>query len=328
MTTAPTRSMTAVLHEIEPEVRIDLSAGSVTVRSAEAQHDERRDLLGALGALLYEHYHVGHHVTDGLDVSASRDTAYENDLADRLAHRTNRSRVPLHRMDEQTAVVEHLGLRTRVPRTLVHAADGHSVDLDTPMLSPALSPGFALARGPEQPSDGGPMLRLYLGAATREDATAVFLRVLDVLHGSSRWQAKVASQTRLYPRSDAVTVYLHPTELDALDALLAAARRPAAASAPRSAFTLPLAAGVGCAWEPDTSGRPGSVSFGQHRARVLAQLLMARADGSWRPEDTAATCHDRGIDLHHIWRNETSPDLDLLHRPVQAVPADLAGATH
>lgn len=327
MTTPMNRSMATVLHEIEPQVHLDLDAGTVRIGSVDAQHDEQRELLRELGGLLYEHHHVGHHVTDGLDVSASRDTAYENTLAERLSHRTNRFRVPLHQIDAKQAVVEHMGLRTRVPRSHVHAVRDESADLDVPMLSPALSPGFALARGPKEPTDGGPMLRLYLGSGTRDDATTVFLGVLDVLHGRHRWQAKVASQARLYPRSDAVTVYLHPDELDALTSLVSVARRPLAAVAPRSAFTLPIADGVGCAWEPEAGGRPGSVSFGQHRARALAQLLIARADGTWRDGDTEAACRDRGIDPQNIWRNVTSPDLKLLRRPAQAVPADLAGAS-
>lgn len=322
------RSMASVMDDVLDRVEIDLAAGTVRLGTSHAEEREQRDLVRRLSTLVYEHLHVGHRVDDGLDVTAARDFDYERDLAATLAGHTVRQRVPLHGLDDTHAVVNHLGLRVRVPveSVTVPAGQTSAAELEVPVLAPALSPGFALARGAEQPTDGGPMLRVYLGAQTRDDATAVYLRVLDQLRGRRRWQAKVASQTRLYPRSDAVTVYLHVDDLDALGVVVGAARRPEAADAPTSVFTLRLAPGVGCAWEPDhPHGRRHSVSFGQHRARVLAQLLVARADGTWHPGDTAEACRRKGIDPGDVWRNVTSPVLKLLHRPVQARPAALAG---
>ncbi|MBC9956537.1 T3SS effector HopA1 family protein [Yimella sp. cx-51] len=327
-------SMNTLVQRYADQVTLDLTAGTATIAGTTIEHVERRDLVTGLGSLLYELLHVGHLVEDGLDVSAGRDAAYESDLAQRLAGHTIRQAVRVHKIGEHHGIVEHMGLRVRVPRgqlTLPPRASDMPVTkaaLEVPVLWPALSPGFALARGPEQPTDGGPMLRLYLGATTRADATNVFLRVVEVLRHRTRWQAKVASQSRLYPRSDAVTIYLHLDELGAIRDIIRAARRPASHEAPGSVFTLHLAPGVRCAWEPaDPRPGQGSVSFGQHRAAVLAQLLVARAEGSDVPGTTETACESRGIDPHNVWRNLDSPELRLLHQPVQDHPAALAGLT-
>ncbi|WP_139979956.1 T3SS effector HopA1 family protein [Nocardioides litoris] len=318
-------SMDDVVRRVEAEVTLDLEAGEVTVRGTRARHRERRDLLRELGTLLYTHFHVGHHLDDGLDVAAGRDEAYELGLSERLADRSIRRRLPLLGLDGEDVLVEHLGLRVRVPRADVVLDGTGGAELDLPLLSPSLSPGFALARGPQSPPSSEPLLRVYAAAVSRDDATETFVAVLDVLAGRRRWHAKVASQARLYPRSDAVTIYLHRDEVDAVDALVAAVgRRTHPAGQPRSLFTRALAPTVGCAWEPEQR----AVSFGQHRARVAAQLVLARAEGSWRPGDTEAACLQRGIDPAQVWRNTASPTPDLLHRPVQADPAALAGAIH
>lgn len=321
-------SMAAILTALEPQIDIDLELGTARIGDADVQQDEPRVLARALGGLIYERFHVGHQLDDGLDVSDQRDTAYETRLAERLATYTWRQPVRLFDLDDTSGVVEHMGLRVRADRNdLTLVRDRTDVaQLDVPMLSPALSPGFALARGPERPTDGGPMLRLYVGSADRADATAVFLEILRTLRDRKGWQAKVASQKRLYPRSDAVTVYLRTDELAAVSDVVRAASRAEASLAPASHFTHQLATGVACAWEPDDP-RPGqgSVSFGQHRAGAVAHLLVARAQGSFQPDDTRETCHRNGIDPDNVWRNLTSPALNLLRRPVQGTPAVLAG---
>lgn len=317
-----TLSMAQVIDELEPQVQIDLSGGSLTVGDVTARHTERRDLVRDLGTFLYTHFHVGHHHTERLDVAEERDLTYEDELCRRYADRSTTRRVPVTAVHEDEVVVEYLGLRVRAPRSAVDLA-GSVADLSVPLISPALSPGFALARGPVDLTEAGTTLRVYFGSHHRDHATDLFHTVLETLRGRHRWHAKVTSQENLYPRSDAVTVYLDPSELAAVDDLADATRAARTGAVPHSRFTLPLGPGVGCAWNPDQRG----VSFGQHRGRVVAQVLMARAEGSWDPADLDETCRSRGIDPHHIWRNPTSPDLSFLHHPVQDAPADSAVGT-
>lgn len=312
-------SMARVLDTIEPRVRIDLTARTVTVGAATSQHRERRDLVRDLGTFIYTHFHVGHHI-ERIDPGNHRDWEYEAGLCRRYADRPMTRRVPVIDVQQDDLVVSYLGVRVRVPRSSVTLSDGQA-DLAVPLLSPALSPGFVLARGPEDLAAADPTLRVYVGAHDRDRATEVFHRVLDVLRVRRRWQAKVTSQDNLYPRSDAVTVYLHPSETSAVGDLAEATRDVRSATEPVSQFVLPLGPGLGCAWDPD---RPG-VSFGQHRARVVGQVLMARAEGSWDPATLDETCRSRGIDPDNIWRNPASPDLDLPHRPVQEALATAAG---
>lgn len=313
--------MGRVVDELESRVRIDLNRRAITVGSVTTQHSERRDLLRDLGTFIYTHFHVGHHHGEGLDIGANRDVAYEEALCERYAGWSMRRTVPVVATRRDDVIVKYLGLRVRAPYSLVDVA-GSIADLTVPLISPALSPGFALARGPVDLSESDATLRVYLGAHDRDQATGIFHQVLQTLGSRRRWHAKVTSQENLYPRSDAVTVYLHVSELAALEDVAKAAPRTAR-PAPRSRFALPLGQGVSCAWNPDGRG----VSFGQHRARVVAQILMAQAEGSWDPKTMDETCRIKGIDPYNIWRNPSSPHSDFLHRLVQEALANAMG-TH
>lgn len=319
-----TESMAQIVTRIESRTELDLAQGSVRIGAAHCRQSERRDLVRDLGTLIYTHLHVGHHVDDGLDPAAGRDLAYETWLGQTLSDRSIRRRMVLLELDDDEAVIDYLGLRVSVPRARVEVTEGPPAlaELDFPLLSPALSPGFALARGPYSPPSDEPLLRVYCAASNRDAATEMFLAILDVLRTHRRWHAKVASQARLYPRSDAVTVYLHRDELNAVPSIVAAIDQRFDATAPeQSAFTRSLTPTVSCAWEPTQR----SVSFGQHRARVAAQLVLARAEGTWCAGDTELACRRRDIDPIRVWRNVTSPDPELLRRPVQAAPVPLSG---
>lgn len=311
-------SMASVVDAISPEVDIDLEQHRIAVCGVESRATERRDLLRDLGTGIYSAFHVGN--PSGAGVSTDRDLEYEESL---LAHYSNRSttrQVTIHDLSSDEAIVNYLGLRVRVPRAELKVS-GQVAEMPIPLIFPALSPGFALARGPRDLVLGDPTVRVYFGAQRRGEATEIFHRTLAVLADQERWQAKVASLQSVYPRSDAVTVYLDVSEVAVIPRLLEATDELRVASIPRSWFARPISSGVGLAWEPQGRG----VSFGQHRARVVAQILMARAEGSWRPEHLQRTCLDRGIDPDNIWRNPSSPDLDFLLRPAQELSATALG---
>lgn len=315
-----TLSMVDVIEHIKPHVTIDLTGRRITVGAVTSEHPERRDLVRDLGTFIYTHFHVGHHHNERLEAGANRDMAYEEALSERYASWSTTRRVPVLSTHQDDVIVQYLGLRVRAPRPSVDVT-GSIADLTVPLISPALSPGFALARGPVDLAEADKTLRVYFGADDRDHATETFHAVLRVLRARRRWHAKVTSQQNLYPRSDAVTVYLHTAELDAVKDLLQATRHVRTGQVPRSQFVLPLGPGVSCAWDPDGRG----VSFGQHRSRVVAQVLMAQAEGSWDPSVLAGTCESKGIDPHNVWRNPTSPEPCFLHRAVQEALATAMG---
>jgi HopA1 effector protein family len=312
-------SMARVVEAIASSVHLDLERRTVTVGAAESHHAERRDLLRDLGTYIYSAFHVGHPHEDG-PAGEGRDEAYEEELVARYADRTTVRQVDVHEVSRDEAIVTYLGLRVRVPLDTVKISGGVA-SLPIPLISPALSPGFALARGPVDLAQGDPTVRVYFAARSRETGTVIFDRVLAALAGRQRWHAKVASQTAVYPRSDAVTVYLDASEVSAIPLLLKATGDSRDVKAPRSWFALPLEAGASLAWDPQKRG----VSFGQHRARVIAQILMAQAEGTWSSREMRSTCLDKGIDPDNIWRHPTSPDLDFLSRPAQEAHATALG---
>lgn len=305
-------SMAHVLEQLRGQVRVDLAAGTVAVGAVEARQEERRELVRELGTLIYTHFHVGHHHTGRLPLRDERDQEWESTLSEPYRSRPVLRKVELVEQAPGEAIVEYLGLRVRVPDTLL-SSDADGTLLKAPLISPALSPGFALARGRGELSTSRPTLRVYFGARERNTATQIFHRVLDALGDRPHWHAKVASAEDVYPRSDAVTVYLDDSQLDAIDDLLSATDGARDASAPTSIFTRSLGEGVGCAWNPAAAG----VSFGQHRSRVVAKLVISRAQARGESADLEEVCRSHGIDPHHIWRDQQSPLLSFLSRPAQ-----------
>ncbi|MFJ5881951.1 T3SS effector HopA1 family protein [Kitasatospora cineracea] len=211
-------------------------------------------------------------------------------------------------------VVAHGGVRLAVPVTAVTGPDpaaeggtvltaGSTVLADVPALRPWLSPGFLLVHGSAggaQPAGG--LLRVYLHVARPEAAEAVWAAVLGALEADGvRYQAKILSEPRHYPRRDAMVVYLGAAQAAAAHTVVAATAglRGGELAPAASVFTAPLAPGAALAWEP-ADPRPGrrGLSFGQHRAAAVADGLLDhhRDPGAGtRAEAVARAMHRAGI---------------------------------
>jgi hypothetical protein len=158
---------------------------------------------------------------------------------------------------------------------------------------------------------------VYVHIERLEAAPEVWNRVLTAINDSGMpYRAKVSSHPLLYPRQDALVVYLGPDAWSAAEVVRNAAKAcRGLIGAGTSPYAHQIASGVAVAFEP-TDGRPGRIgaSFGQHRSRVVAEALVAHALGkaSSRMDSLQKALINAGIDPLAPARNLDSPDVASL----------------
>lgn len=242
-----------------------------------------------------------------------RDERLERRYAAAVPHQEVVEEFPVVGRSEHGVVVVREGLRVMAPADRVVQDDGpDTVLLRRNSCRPSLSPGFFLVDGSRPTGLRGPALRLYVRAATPEQAERSWgsgLRYLE--HAAVGYRAKVLSVPVLFPRSDAVVFYL-PGEVAAIDGvvagLVAATDRPDHDPLENS-FARPVTATVSLAWEPDDP-RPEAVglSFGQHRALVLTEaVLQVHRDGGNLVEALRGKLLEARVDVTDLARNVDSP---------------------
>ncbi len=322
MTATTTPALNAALSAALADIVIPSSGLVAELPGRTVEADSPTELRGRLSAALYDVLHTGRTESSDLPFRL-RDPDLEHTFAAAVAHRSTTRRVVVcdagqwaPDADPDTVLVLCDGIRIWVSAHDVHDPGPHVpgtvVTVSAPALRPAVSPGFFLATASRPKPIGDRLLRLYLHIAAPHDAARAWATA--VAHLESRavgYQAKVLSTRALYPRRDAIVVYLSDRDT-ALPAELADLLADHPGLLPdTSVFTHRLAPGMAIAWEP-TDPRPEmrGLSFGQHRAAVLARALVAAAiDGSPRDEAVAAAFTDAAIDPADPARNTTSPAL-------------------
>ena len=308
-------------------VRVDAAGVSATVGDVAVTAKTARDLVSRVSAELYDQVHAGRAGEPAPRRRTLRDAGLDDRLRDALPHRG--TVVPVRVLAQEpgdTVVVLLDGLRVAVPRSELSADEvrpGQDAQLRLPAARPALSPGFFLVDGSRGRPSGQPLLRVYLHLPTADRAPAVWGTVLQLLeqHGV-RYRAKVSSSPWLYPRRDALVVYLGRTDWSAAELLRAELAGSADLAASTSPLTHPLAPGLSVAWEP-VAARPagrGQLSFGEHRCSVLAEAVVEHAvrvhDGEDDGETLAEAVHQAlvsaSIDPLAPARNLASPRLTAL----------------
>lgn len=292
------------LQEVLDLVTVDREALRCTVRGEVLEADDTRSLESELGRRLYERLHVGWPPGRTFLARVDRDPAAEKRIGAAVGTRT--VDIPVHdvRRDGDVTTAVMFGARVRLDRSL--AADttpgAESTTIAMPDSWPAISPGFHMVFGPHRPRStaSGALWRVYLSAETFDDGLDTFTSAVAHLREHARtWQAKMASTASVYPRTDAVTVYLDETELHHVEAL---AHRIGARSDRVSSFVAVLAPGVGLAQEPaDPDPARRGLSYGQHRASVLARVALTDPTGL----DGALTA--AGVHPTEYWRNAPLP---------------------
>ncbi|MGV9248679.1 T3SS effector HopA1 family protein [Streptomyces sp. NPDC003710] len=246
-------------------------------------------LCQALGDRLYEVLHAGLDLGDRLRPRTLLDPPFQRLLAEAVPHSTTVLEVPADQLGEPTESGERRatldGVRVLVPADAVHeeaippdgTGAGRAV-LRLPAGRPALSPGFYLVDGSAGRPRGSDLVRHYIHIEETEGAPAVWNLLLTALEGGGvRYRAKVASLRLLYPRRDALVVYTDAHDAHSVDLAAIAGRLPGLGEA-TSVFAAQIAPGVATACEP-SDPRPGMarLSFGQHRARAVADGLVEHA---------------------------------------------------
>ncbi|MGW5126334.1 T3SS effector HopA1 family protein [Streptomyces sp. NPDC004069] len=277
-------------------------------------------LARRLGPVLYETLHSGRDEPLAMKPRSLRDAALDAALDAATGDRTTTETGRFVARDGDHTIVLLDGLRVRAPAEAVADQDGTSVTVRVPCARPGLSTGFFLATSSlPSPAGRGPLMRLYGHLDNVEAAPAVWRDLISFLEDAGvPWQAKIASSPIVYPRNDAIVVYLprpawrlarHCAQMLQETGLLAAGTSP---------FTRPITASVGCAFEPDDP-RPvrHGLSFGQHRTQVFAEALVQYAAAPSAeydsPADAIATAFiDAGIDPGEPARNLSSPVVDVL----------------
>lgn len=304
--------------EVSPGALRAVAAG----RTVEAESP--KDLRQALGNTLYDVLHAGRAEPEGAGPRSLRDPVLEERLVAAVPHeRTASSGTYLGRAEDTGAVVVLDGVRVRVPddRLGPLPAAGEPVAVQLPAARAGLSPGFFLVDGSRGTrARGGATLRVYVHLSGPDAAPAAWAAVLGGLEDLGvPYRAKVLSARRLYPRRDAVVVYLGPSTWWAAERLSEQLADVDGLAEDVSAFGTPLAPGLATAWEPDDP-RPGQggLSFGQHRSLAVAEGLVAHATSPEGPDRETAVAHalrEANVDPARPARNLDSPD-----------PADAGGS--
>ncbi|MFI1254189.1 T3SS effector HopA1 family protein [Streptomyces netropsis] len=305
---SPTLLDAAGLVQVAP----DRSSATLGERNIEA--DTPRELRRLLSDALYNELHAGLSMEGKTLPFRLRDAEFEEELAKGVPHRQTTVRGLVREVAEDTHVVELGGVRVRVPAERIHADDavspGSVVSVVNTPLRPGLSPGFFLVEG-TRPHRSVDLLRVYIHITEWTAARKVWQAALDHLESHKlTYRAKVISSKLLYPRRDALVVYLDQRDSHAAEGLAEAVGDLPGIGTETSVFTRRLRPGVAVAWEPrDPAPGMGSLSFGQHRASVLAKALVETADA---PGSIAEALHDAlveaNVDPTDPSRNLDSPD--------------------
>jgi hypothetical protein len=305
------------------DVRVAADRASATVGEREVTSESPREMRRLLAEAIYDVLHAGQFVEKGSLSYRLREAPFEEELAAAVPHEETTVRVrrlggPREIANGRRAVlVEREGVRVWVPEErLVEPVEPTAGD-DVPEIltlrvaarRPALSPGFFLVDSsrPQQLRQEG--LRVYIHITEWQAAAGIFGRVLGLLEDRRvPYRSKVLSSKALYPRRDALVVYLdRPWWSMAADIAGAVDGLPGIGTE-TSVFAERMVPGVAIACEPDDA-RPGmrGLSFGQHRATALATALLEAEDdlaGAVRAAFEAA-----GIDPERPGRNLTSSEL-------------------
>ncbi|MFJ2816616.1 T3SS effector HopA1 family protein [Streptomyces sp. NPDC087294] len=318
---------------------------SARIADREVTADTPARLRDQLAVLIYEHLHAGRPEREESIPRSLRDWQLERLLHEATPHRSTPHRARLYGLHENLPVVEMDGVRVCVPEAVPAAEDGAAsttgpspdlsvaadlrelaarsatadgdtyVDVYIPAARPALSPGFFLVDGSLGRPAKGAVLRLYTHVTEPGHAPGVWRTVLTALEEAQvPYRAKISSSPLLYPRRDALVVYLGADALHAVDTVCEAVHDIPGLGAQTSPFADEIAPGFAAAWEPDDN-RPGrrAMSFGEHRSAAVAAGLTAHRLAPTHPSATAAVAAaltEAGVDPAHPARSLGRPHAD------------------
>lgn len=310
--------LSAGLRDALDTVRIASDGRTAWVGDDEITAESPPAMRFTLARTLYEVLHTGRGIRDRKPAKTLRAPEYEARIAEATPHPTTVA--PAILTERRTAagrrVVEIDGLRLGVPDSVPLRETGRTVGdpprpvvlMTLPAARPLISPGFFLVDSGKGRTGGGDLLRMYLRVADAEQGPALWNAVLSTLESRSAvYRAKIISNPASLPRNDGMVVYLSAESWGVVDALTESAVATGLPDGPPPAFAHVVAPGVTAAWEPkdDRTGMRG-LSFGEHRAHVVARAFVAAAEqGRERPTvaELSAACAAANVDPADPARN-------------------------
>ncbi|PPI56824.1 T3SS effector HopA1 family protein [Rathayibacter toxicus] len=180
---------------------------------------------------------------------------------------------------------------------------------------PRLSPGFFLTESAERPFVTlGPMVRLYVHIENSADAPTIWGSLSSYLcELRVPFRAKILAVAEMYPRHDALVLYLTRPSWPHLEDLVDRLSGLPGVVSGTSVFVREIRPGIGLAFQHiDSRDRYRQMSFGQHRATIVADSLIDRALGRGLENDVVKIrAQSALIDVDNPWRNTSSPDVLL-----------------
>ncbi|GAA4012970.1 hypothetical protein GCM10022247_39480 [Allokutzneria multivorans] len=292
-------SLTPELAEIVGRIVVDDKALTASVAGRELTADSRAELRSRLRHVIYEVFHQGREEGDDEQLSL-RDPVLEKDFAEAIPFReTTETGFVLERR-EDSALVRLNGVAVSVPLSALRGTG----ELGLPPGRPALSPGFFLAQGSRGTGVEQQVLRVYVHLSDPVSAVDVWREALAHLETRDiHYYAKILSVAALYPRQDALVVYLPAHARAAAESLADKVSPLPGVGASTSPFTRRLAPGVATAWEPPQPGEGRRLSFGEHRAQAVADGVLEHAaePGTRVADQVASACARAGFDPLAPW---------------------------
>jgi hypothetical protein len=261
----------------------DCRAGSIGDRHIEARSEA--EFAYRLGYAIYEVLHVGWTAEPADKARLSHDDAFEARLLAATPHASVVRTATVVSADAEHVIVELDGVRVQIPAAEAgqlrrdSGSGGSRISVTLPSYRPALSPSYWVTDGTRALPARTPIVRLYIHLQTAGAVLAAWPAALAFLEaGGTPYRAKATSVPALLPRRDAIVVYVGEPDMAAVTALGRRIGQAAEVAESVSVFCERLAPGVAMAFEPSDS-RPAmrGLSFGEHRARAVAEGLLRQA---------------------------------------------------
>ncbi|MGU3437423.1 T3SS effector HopA1 family protein [Actinomycetes bacterium M1A6_2h] len=299
--------------------QVEVSPGGLAaVTAGETYEDDNPSSVARiLGQVLYQTLHNGRDKPNELAMRSLRDPAFETSLAHAMPPMSRTVRAPVVGGTEHDPIALLDGVRVRATTSVTSPHDGE-ISVELPCARPGLSPGFLYVHGSRSGSLTGPMLRLYAHVDDVDGAPALWGHTTELLESLSvAWHGKILSARVLYPRNDALVIYLQRDGWRHAGRIAESLESTGLLAPGISPFTKAITESVGCAFEPtDKRGANSGLSFGQHRANIFAQALISHATtdtGSHSVEESLyAAFVDADIDPSEPARNLSSPATAVL----------------
>ena len=275
-----------------------------TIRTWFLESQKREDTQ-TLAQRIYQHFHVGN--TNTVRFNGKEDT-HDEQLVRQIIEATPGDeiwrKVQIIEENSSGVIVSFEDIRVLVPKSRFKQGESTN-EVQLPKLRPFVSPGYT---GTNE-RNFSPIWRIYIYINSSEDVVPTWNSAVGQaqLHFGELFHAKVASSPKLFPRNDGIVFYVSThnesqivdyaqcielSELCGSSSLLAKTIRP----------------GISLGQEPFQSQNPKKLlSFGQHRAEVLSEILQDAGTSDQHIFEKIAVdiLRIRGINPAAIYQNES-----------------------